>query len=87
MPLLKQSKLVGILYLENNLASGAFTKDRLALLDALSGQAAISIENASFYDLLEKKVQERTLELENVVIQRKLAEEQMRQLANTDSLT
>lgn len=87
MPLLKQSKLVGVLYLENNLASGAFTKDRLALLDALSGQAVISIENASFYDLLEQKVQERTVELEAEVVRRTQAEEQMRQLVITDSLT
>ncbi len=45
-PLLNQGKLSGIIYLENNLTTGAFTEDRLELLNILSSQAAISIENA-----------------------------------------
>jgi class 3 adenylate cyclase len=49
MPLLTQGKLIGILYLENNLATGAFTPQRLEVLNLLSAQAAISIENARFY--------------------------------------
>ncbi|HSR33689.1 MAG TPA: ATP-binding protein [Anaerolineae bacterium] len=48
-PLLYQSKLTGMLYLENNLTSGAFTPDRLAVLNLLSSQAAISIEKARLY--------------------------------------
>jgi len=48
-PLLNQGKLVGILYLENNLTTGAFTPDRLEILNLLSSQAAISIENAKLY--------------------------------------
>jgi serine phosphatase RsbU (regulator of sigma subunit) len=36
----------GILYLENNLTTNAFTPERLALLQILSAQAAISIENS-----------------------------------------
>jgi class 3 adenylate cyclase/GAF domain-containing protein len=48
-PLINQSKLNGILYLENNLTTGAFTPDRLEVLNMLAGQAAISIENASLY--------------------------------------
>ncbi|MDP8965980.1 MAG: PAS domain-containing protein, partial [Cyanobacteriota bacterium] len=48
-PLLNQGKLVGILYLENNLTTGAFTPDRLEILNLLSSQAAISIENAQLY--------------------------------------
>ena len=49
MPILNQSKLVGILYLENNLTSGAFTSDRVELLNLLCAQAAISLENARLY--------------------------------------
>ncbi len=45
-PIIKGGKLVGILYLENNLAVGAFTPDRLELLRMLSAQAAISLELA-----------------------------------------
>ncbi|MBE9003656.1 AAA family ATPase [Fortiea sp. LEGE XX443] len=48
-PLLNQGKLTGIVYLENNLTTGAFTPDRLELLNVLSTQAAISIENARLY--------------------------------------
>ncbi|MBN3877884.1 MULTISPECIES: AAA family ATPase [unclassified Nostoc] len=48
-PLINQGKLAGIVYLENNLTTGAFTPDRLELLNLLSAQAAISIENARLY--------------------------------------
>ncbi|MEG4230973.1 AAA family ATPase [Microcoleus sp. Pol11C3] len=63
VPLLKQNQLISIIYLENNLVTGAFTPDRLALLKVLSSQAAISIENAQLYTNLEAKVEERTQEL------------------------
>ncbi|HEY9851408.1 MAG TPA: PAS domain S-box protein [Leptolyngbyaceae cyanobacterium] len=66
-PILGQGKLIGILYLENNLAIGAFTPARLQLLKLLCSQAAISIENAQLYEeqkeyaeTLERKVLERT---------------------------
>jgi len=49
-PLINQGRLTGILYLENNLTTGAFTPDRLEMLNLLSSQAAISIENARLYD-------------------------------------
>ncbi len=48
-PLLNQGKLVGILYLENNITTGAFTPERSQVLNLLSSQAAISIENAKLY--------------------------------------
>ena len=64
-PLLNQGRLVGILYLENNLTTGAFTSNRIELLALLSTQTAISIENARLYNTLEKKVAERTQELAN----------------------
>ena len=62
-PIINQGKLIGILYLENNLTAGAFTRDRLEILKVLSSQAAISIENALLYRTLEDKVQERTAQL------------------------
>ncbi|MEH2057073.1 MAG: AAA family ATPase, partial [Nostoc sp.] len=49
-PILHQGKLLGILYLENNLAAGAFTSDRVELLNLLCAQAAISLENAQLYE-------------------------------------
>ncbi|NJD05059.1 MAG: GAF domain-containing protein, partial [Methylococcaceae bacterium] len=46
LPLLRQAELVGVLYLENRLAAGVFTEDRVRMTDLLSLQAAISLENA-----------------------------------------
>jgi diguanylate cyclase (GGDEF)-like protein len=51
VPIIHKRKVSGILYLENNLATNAFTKERLGLLRMLSSQAAISIENARLYHL------------------------------------
>jgi class 3 adenylate cyclase len=48
-PLQYQGKLAGIIYLENNLTTEAFTPDRVEVLNLLSSQAAISIENARLY--------------------------------------
>ncbi|MEH2066453.1 MAG: AAA family ATPase [Nostoc sp.] len=60
LPLLNQGKLVGVLYLENKLAAGAFTPEQVSFGDAtrsqvlnlLSTQAAIAIENAKLYSKL-----------------------------------
>ncbi|HIK12328.1 MAG TPA: AAA family ATPase [Oscillatoriaceae cyanobacterium M33_DOE_052] len=49
VPLVNQGQLVSIVYLENNLTTGAFTPERLQVLQLLSGQAAISIKNAKLY--------------------------------------
>ncbi|WP_232537301.1 AAA family ATPase [Cystobacter fuscus] len=46
LPILRQAEVVGLLYLENNLVPGAFTHERLAALEILASQAAISLENA-----------------------------------------
>ena len=64
LPLLNQGKLQGIIYLSNDLTVGVFTERRLALLKLLTGQIAISIENALFYSDLENKVRQRTTELQ-----------------------
>jgi PAS domain S-box-containing protein len=52
LPLLNQSKLLGVLYLENQLATGVFTPERSQVLHLLSTQAAIAIENAKLYSKL-----------------------------------
>ena len=53
LPIVKQAKLLGALYLENNLTAGAFTPDRVTVLQLLASQAAISLENASLYSDLQ----------------------------------
>jgi class 3 adenylate cyclase len=60
-PLVNQGKLTGIIYLENNLTTDAFTPDRLEVLNLLSAQAAISIENASLYTSLEASLERQML--------------------------
>ncbi|MBI3229200.1 MAG: AAA family ATPase [Burkholderiales bacterium] len=78
VPLLNQGRVTGIIYLENNLVPGAFTPDRIAVLELLASQAAIALQNAMLYaDLqreqtlirelnegLEQRVVERTAEAE-----------------------
>jgi signal transduction histidine kinase len=49
LPLVKQAKLMGVLYLENNLAPRVFTPKRLATLELLTSQAAISLDHARVY--------------------------------------
>jgi len=84
-PLINQSNISGILYLENSLATNTFTKDRLELLKILSSQAAISIENARLYaqledysESLEQKVEERTQELSQTVEVLKLTQAELK---------
>ena len=54
LPLAKQGKLIGALYLENNLAPRVFTSGKLAVLKLLASQAAISLENVQLYDELRR---------------------------------
>ena len=54
LPIVERAHLVGALYLENNLTACAFTPDRVALLQFLASQAAISLENASLYSDLQR---------------------------------
>ncbi|MEH1919528.1 trifunctional serine/threonine-protein kinase/ATP-binding protein/sensor histidine kinase [Nostoc sp.] len=63
-PISHQGKLLGILYLENKLTMGAFTSDRVELLNLLCTQAAISLENARLYSLSLENAQqlERSLD-------------------------
>jgi predicted ATPase len=71
-PIFNQGKLVGVLYLENNVATEAFTPDRIKVINLLTTQAAISIENAQLYNrlenynrTLEQQVAQRTQQLQH----------------------
>ena len=70
-PIRHQGQLVGLLYLENNLTADAFTQNRIEVLNLLTAQAAISIQNARLYHRLENythdlqaEVDERTEQLQ-----------------------
>ena len=68
LPLVKQAELIGVLYLENNLASHVFTPARISVLELLASQAAISLENAQLYnDLQEREAKIRRLVDSNIV--------------------
>jgi PAS domain S-box-containing protein len=68
LPLVKQAKLIGVLYLENNLASHVFTPARISVLELLASQAAISLENARLYnDLGEREARIRRLVDSNII--------------------
>ena len=65
-PILHQGKVMGILYLENNLTTGAFTRDRVAILNILCSQAAISLQNARLYQQSQEYAQKLELYLHDL---------------------
>jgi PAS domain S-box-containing protein len=68
LPLLKQADLIGVLYLENSLASHVFTPARIAVLKLLASQAAIALENARLYrDVAERETKIRRLVDSNII--------------------
>ena len=54
LPIIRHDNLIGLLYLENNLMKGAFTEERIAVLELLASQAAISLEIATLYQGLRR---------------------------------
>ncbi|WP_437893687.1 AAA family ATPase [Sorangium sp. So ce124] len=59
LPIMRQARLLGVLYLENGLVAGAFTPGRLTVLELLTSQSAISLENAMLYADIEQENTER----------------------------
>ncbi|MFH0924764.1 MAG: diguanylate cyclase [bacterium] len=49
IPIESRGKLTGIIYLENRLVGGLFKQSDLLILELISGQAGVSIENARLY--------------------------------------
>jgi len=80
LPIRHGGQIDGILYFENRLADASFTEERVAFLRMLGAQAMISISSARLHDSLERRVAERTEQLEDA--NRKLAT-----LSITDGLT
>jgi len=76
-PIIHQSELIGILYLENNLTPNVFTKKHLNIVNLLSAQIGISIVNAFLYENLEKIVEERTAQIKIQAEELKLKNEKL----------
>ncbi len=87
LPVIHQGDLIGMLYAENNLSSGVFTGQRVQFLKLLSGQVAVSLENALQYERLEQKVAERTTEVmqQKEALEKSLAELKMAQAKLVES--
>ena len=63
VPIIRQAALIGLLYLENDLVTHAFTADRVAVMEVLVSQAAISLENAQLYgDLQQENIERKRAE-------------------------
>jgi diguanylate cyclase (GGDEF)-like protein len=84
---LRRERFEGILYMENRLASGVFTEERVEVIQLLAAQASVAIENARLYEqvqdyshTLEQKVVERTSRLEQL-------NQELQGLADRDGLT
>ncbi len=84
---LRREGVEGVLYMENNLASDIFTRDRLEVIRLLAAQASVAMENAQLYEqvqdhsrLLEEKVAERTARLEQL-------NRELQSLVDRDGLT
>jgi len=72
LPLIDRGQLIGILYLENNQARGAFTSDRIEIFNLLCSQAAIALQNAQLYDKEQQarnKLQEALRDLQQAQLQ------------------
>jgi class 3 adenylate cyclase/predicted ATPase len=69
LPIVKNQEVKAIIYFENNSAPGTFNQQRLEILQLLSSQVAIALENALLYDEMEARVNLRTQELQEAMRQ------------------
>ena len=86
LPMFNKGESEGVLYLENNLQTSVFTENRVRFLELLSGQIAVSLENANLYENLEMKIAERTAELITSLENLKATQEQLIQQEKLASL-
>jgi len=59
-PIVHQGRRVGLIYVENNLATGAFAPERFEMLEFLAAEAAVALENARLYEDMRQEVARRT---------------------------
>jgi len=66
LPLVSRSRVTGVLYGDVRAIFGPFSREDGDLLTPLANQAAAALENANWTHTLEKRVRDRTLELETI---------------------
>jgi len=69
-PIIHKGELNGVIYIENNQVSGAFTPERLEAVNVLLAQIAVSIENATLYARQEQ--QKREIEDANLALTKEI---------------
>lgn len=67
-PIINHGNFIGIIYLENNLLTSAFTEERVEVLKVLSAQIGMSVENSLLFANLEDNVKERTKNLNDALV-------------------
>ncbi|MBS3758346.1 MAG: AAA family ATPase [Desulfobacterales bacterium] len=70
MPLIRQQRVIGLIYMENNLTPKAFTPERLEMITLLSTQTANCLENAIFFEGIlaaEKRAQKQREEYQKLI--------------------
>ena len=82
-PIIYREKLLGILYLENNVSEEVFSPLKLEIIELLMDQIPISIKNAIFYSEMEKRLINRTNEIEQQVEENAVQTEHLK-LINSD---
>jgi histidine kinase len=72
-PLLMQQKTIGVLYLDSNMSEKLYNNDKVQMLQLLSTQIAISINNSMNFEAMEQTIQARTeeLSLQKEIIEKK----------------
>ncbi len=84
MPVIGKKKIQGVLYLENNLMSGAFTKQHLRVLEILISQVIISIENSRLYEKLRNEIKIQILSTRKIQAQQTQLRKMSSQLTQTE---
>lgn len=83
-PVIGLKKIQGVLYLENNLMSGAFTKQHLRALEILISQVIISIENSRLYEKLRSEIKKQVLSTRKIQAQQTQLRKMSSQLTRTE---
>jgi predicted ATPase/signal transduction histidine kinase len=82
IPIVSNHILLGVLYLENNLAESVFDKKRVEFFKTIASQLAISLDNVMLYAEMENKVKNRTNELKEA---KEVVERSLENLKSTQS--
>lgn len=63
VPLWARGNVIGVAYVENQLVAGLFSKEDLAVMETISAQAAIAIDNAMLFNSTDQALNQRVTQL------------------------